>query len=41
MALSLVQQRQALLDEIERRDPAGFADLVLRAGRHSTGSVLE
>lgn len=31
-ALRLVQERELLLDELERRDPAGFAARLVRAG---------
>lgn len=40
-ALSLVQEREMLLDEVERRDPAGFDDGLVRAGWRSADAAVE
>ncbi|MFC7493565.1 MULTISPECIES: hypothetical protein [unclassified Nocardioides] len=40
-ALQLVRERERLLDEMERRDPDGFATHLVRAGWRSAGSVVE
>lgn len=40
-ALRIVQERQLLLDEMERRDPEGFERQLVRAGWHSSGSTVE
>lgn len=40
-ALKLVQEREILLDDLERRDPDAFAHLLVRAGWRSNGSVVE
>ena len=40
-ALRLVQERELLLDEIERRDPAGFAATLVRAGWRGADSAAD
>lgn len=40
-ALRLVQERELLLDEIERRDPAGFAMALVRAGWRGADSSAD
>ena len=41
MAVKLVQERALLLDEVERRDTDSFADSLVRAGWHSSNSVVD